>query len=468
LLFFLVYKLTASWYNIYWFFMPALGYVSYFGRKATGACMEVFQTRDRTEPIRTAEILCVGTELLLGDIVNTNAAFLSKKLASLGISVYHQAVVGDHPERLRAALTEAFEGHGRPAADLVILSGGLGPTYDDLTKETVAAYFGRKMELHEESLLRIRDFFSRTGRVMTPNNEKQAMMPEGCVVFPNDYGTAPALAVGDSAHTAIMLPGPPAELIPLFNEQVIPFLRKHTEGILISRNIHLMGLGESAVESILHELMVSSQNPTVAPYCKSGEVRIRVTAKAHDEQTAVSLCDGMVRLIRQNPDVAPYIYGIDCENVETALVRLLSERGLTVATAESCTGGLLGQRITSVSGASAVYPGGFVTYCNDMKIKLLGVNPATIHAQTEVSAETVAEMAMGTRERMDTDLGIATTGYAGPTGGTETNPVGTVYIGIATRSGVVTHRLYYPAKSRDYVREAAASRVMLEAIRAIL
>lgn len=430
--------------------------------------MSVFQTRDRTEPIRTAEILCVGTELLLGDIVNTNAAFLSKKLASLGISVYHQTVVGDHPERLRSALSDAFEGHGRPAADLVILSGGLGPTYDDLTKETVADYFGRKMELHEESLLRIRSFFDRTGRVMTPNNEKQAMMPEGCVVFPNDYGTAPALAVGDSNHTAIMLPGPPAELIPLFNEQVIPFLRKHTEGVLFSRNIHLMGLGESAVEAILHELIVSSENPTVAPYCKSGEVRIRVTAKSIDEQTAVSLCDSTVQLIQQNPSVAPFIYGIDCDNVETALVRLLTERKMTIATAESCTGGLIGQRITSVSGASSVYPGGFVTYCNEMKIRLLGVDPETIRNHTEVSAETAAEMALGARACMGTDLGIATTGYAGPAGGTEENPVGTVYIGIATRTGVTTHRLYYPAKSRDYVREAAASRVMLEAIRAIL
>lgn len=430
--------------------------------------MTAFDTRNRTAPIRTAEILCVGTELLLGDIVNTNAAFLSKGLASLGISVYHQTVVGDHPERLHMALADAFEGHGRPPADLVILSGGLGPTYDDLTKETVAAYFGRSMELHVESLRRIRDFFNRTGRVMTTNNEKQAMMPEGCVVFPNDYGTAPALAVGDGTRTAIMLPGPPAELIPIFNEQVVPFLRLHTEGVLISRNIHLMGLGESTVESLLHTLMISSENPTVAPYCKSGEVRLRVTAKACDEQTAASMCDETVRLIKQNPDIAPFIYGIDCENVETALVQLLSERGLTVTTAESCTGGMLGQRITSVPGSSAVYPGGFVTYSNHSKILLLGVDPATIDAHTEVSAKTAAEMADGARKRLGADVGISTTGYAGPTGGTAENPVGTVFIGVSTEKGTFTHRLYYPAKSREYVREAAASRVMLEAIRSVL
>ncbi len=430
--------------------------------------MASFDTHNRTAPIRTAEILCVGTELLLGDIVNTNAAFLSKRLASLGIAVYHQTVVGDHPERLRVALSDAFEGHGRPAADLVILSGGLGPTYDDLTKETVSAYFGRSMQMHEKSLTRIRDFFTRTGRVMTPNNEKQAMMPEGCVVFPNDYGTAPALAVGDDTRTAIMLPGPPAELVPIFDTLVVPFLRKYTDGVLISRNIHIMGLGESTVESMLHDLMVSSENPTVAPYCKSGEVRLRVTARAEDEATASEMCDSLVAQIRQDDNINPYIYGVDCDNIETALVRLFSERGLTVATAESCTGGMIGQRITGVSGASNVYFGGYITYTNEMKINLLGVNPATIDAHTEVSVETAAEMAKGARERLGADVGLSTTGYAGPTGGTDENPVGTVYIGIATKDGVTTHRLYYRQKSRDYIREAAASRVMLEAVKAVL
>lgn len=423
---------------------------------------------ERTSPIRTAEILCVGTELLLGDIINTNAAFLSKQLAAMGISVYHQTVVGDHPERLRVALADAFEGHGRPAADLVILSGGLGPTYDDLTKETVAAYFGRDMELHEESLARIQDFFTRTGRVMTPNNQKQAMMPVGCTVFPNDYGTAPALAVGDGTRTAVMLPGPPAELIPIFKEQVVPFLQRYTEGVLISRNIHIMGLGESAVEQILHDRMISAENPTVAPYCKSGEVRLRVTARAEDEATATSMCDVVVAEITAHPQIKPYVYGVDCENAETALVRLFTERGLTVVTAESCTGGMIGQRITAIPGASAVYLGGCVTYTNDQKIRLLGVNPATIDAHTEVSAETAAEMAAGVRERLGADVGLSTTGYAGPGGGTEENPVGTVYVAVATKDGVTVQRLYYRQKSRDYVREAAASRVMLEAIKANL
>ena len=422
----------------------------------------------RTTPIRVCEIICVGTELLLGDIINTNAAFLSKRLAAMGISVYHQTVVGDHPDRLKTALADAFEGHGRPAADLVILSGGLGPTYDDLTKETVAAYFGRTMEMHEESLTRIREYFERTGRVMTPNNQKQAMMPIGCTVFPNDYGTAPALAVGDDTHTAIMLPGPPTELEPIFREQVTPFLRRYTEGVLISRNIHIMGLGESAVEEILHDLMVTAENPTVAPYCKSGEVRLRITARAEDDTAAAALCDTLVDEIKQHPQIAPHVYGVDCDNAETALVQLFSARGLTVATAESCTGGMMGQRITAIPGASAVYLGGCVTYTNQMKMQLLGVSPATLSVHTEVSAEVAAEMAAGIRERLGADVGLSTTGFAGPTGGTEENPVGTVFIGIATKEGVTTHRLYYRQKSRDYVREAAASRAMLEAVKAVL
>ncbi len=424
-------------------------------------------TAMRTTPIRVAEILCVGTELLLGDIVNTNAAYLSRELAKLGISVYHQAVVGDHPERLRAALADAFEGHGRPPADLVFLSGGLGPTYDDLTKETVAAYFGRDMVMHEPSLARIRDFFERTGRVMRPNNQKQAMMPTGAVVFPNDYGTAPALAVGDGARTAILLPGPPAELEPLFREQVVPFLRRFTEGVLISRNIHLMGLGESEVEHRLRGLMEEAENPTVAPYCKAGEVRLRVTAKAADEVTASAMCDNMVDTIKST-DVAPYIYGIDCENIETALVRLFSERRLTVAAAESCTGGLIGARLTAVPGASEVYIGGFVTYTNDMKTRVLGVSDATIDTYTEVSAETAAEMATRVRVITGADVGLSATGFAGPGGGTEKDPVGTVYIGVSTVHGTETFKLCYRQKSRDYVREAAAGRVISEAIKIIL
>ena len=418
-------------------------------------------------PIRSAEILCVGTELLLGDIINTNAAFLSRRLASLGISVYHQTVVGDHPERLRAALEDAYSGRGRPAADLVIMSGGLGPTYDDLTKETVAAFFGRDMTTHEESLVRIKDYFDRTGRVMSPNNAKQAQMPVGATVFPNDYGTAPALAVSDGHRTAILLPGPPGELQPLFNEQVTPYLHRYTEGVLVSRNIHLIGIGESDVENRLKDLMVNAQNPTVAPYCQSGEVRLRVTAKADSAEMATAMCDRMVDTIRKT-DVAPFIYGVDLSGIQEAVVQHLTQKGMTVGCAESCTGGMIAEMLTDVSGASAVFAGGLVTYTNAIKIKLLGVSADTIHRYTEVSEQTVREMAEGARRTLGTDFAVATTGYAGPTGGTAENPVGTVYVGIAAPNGTASLRLSYSAsKSRDYIRTAAARRALMELLKTI-
>ena len=417
--------------------------------------------------IRTCEIICVGTELLLGDIVNTNAAFLSKRLAALGISVYHQTVVGDHADRLRCALSDAFEGHGRPRADLVVLSGGLGPTYDDMTKETVAQYFGREMYTHEISLERIRTYFERTGRVMTPNNAKQAQMPTGATVFPNDYGTAPALAVSDGKRTAILLPGPPAELEPIFDELVVPYLQRYTDGVLVSHNIHIMGLGESAVETALGDLMVSAQNPTVAPYCKAGEVRLRVTAKAENAVTADEMCAEMIARIRKT-DVDPYIYGIDVETPEAALFELMKKESLTLATAESCTGGMLGERMTAIAGSSAVYLGGAVTYTNEQKINLLGVSAKTIDSFTEVSEQCACEMADGARKLLGADVAISTTGYAGPGGGTAENPVGTVYVAVSTEKATRAVRLSYSGrKSRDYIRTAAASRAFLLAVEMI-
>ncbi|MBE6558244.1 MAG: competence/damage-inducible protein A [Ruminococcaceae bacterium] len=420
----------------------------------------------RSKPIITAEILCVGTELLLGDIVNTNASFLAKQLASLGISVYHQSVVGDHAERLTAALQDAFSGHGRPAADLVILSGGLGPTYDDMTKETVAAFFGRKMYCHEPSLAAIKEYFERTGRVMSENNRKQAMMPEGAVVLPNPYGTAPGLAVGDDTRTAILLPGPPSELIPMFETQVRPLINPFCENVLVSRNLHIMGLGESDVESRLKDLMISSGNPTIAPYCGNGEVRLRITAKAPSEAEAAQMCDHLIEKVTST-SVGDYIYGIDIPNPETALLSRLKDLGLTLATAESCTGGLMGQRITGVPGASAVFLGGFMTYCNQVKVDVLGVSQKSIDQFTEVSAAVAEEMAAGARRALACDVAISATGYAGPGGGTEENPVGTVYVGIATPKGTSSFRLYYRNKSRNYIREAVASRAFIATLEAV-
>lgn len=414
--------------------------------------------------IKNAEILCVGTELLLGDIVNTNASFLSQRLAELGISVYRHTAVGDNPERLKASLAAALE-----SSDLVITSGGLGPTYDDLTKETVAEYFGREMSMHVPSLERIRSYFARTGRVMTENNEKQAMMPVGATVFENDYGTAPALALFDEEKnkTVIMLPGPPGELIPIFYEKVAPYLHSRSESIIVSRNIHIFGLGESAVEQKLKPLMTSSQNPTVAPYCKEGEVRLRVTAKADDRETAERMCDQTVDLICAS-EVGQYVYGVDIFSLEHALVGMLGEKGLTLCCAESCTGGLIGERVTSVPGCSSVYLGGFITYTNEIKQKLLGVSRETLETFGAVSSQTAVEMARGARLRTGADIAVSATGLAGPSGGTEETPVGTVFIGLSSAKGETFRKLCLSSgRSREYIRIVSASNAMDMAIKAV-
>ena len=402
--------------------------------------------------IHTAEILCVGTELLLGDIVNTNAAYLSRKLAELGIHVYRHTAVGDNPERLGRALEAAFS-----EADLVITSGGLGPTYDDLTKETVAAYFGRDLQMHQESLATIRSYFARTGRVMTPNNEKQAMMPVGAIVFPNHYGTAPSLAIeGEGNKTAIMLPGPPGELCPIFEEEILPYLKSRRESVLISKNIHIFGMGESAVEAKLKDLMTESQNPTVAPYCKEGEVRLRVTAQAKTEEDAAAMCDKMIKEI-QNTEVGAYVYGIDIGTLENAVVERLRIKGKTLACAESCTGGLIAKRITDIAGCSDVFLGGCVTYSNEAKEKLLGVSHDSLAQFGAVSEQVAKEMARGVRERLGTNVGVSATGIAGPGGGTQEKPVGTVYVGISTKNGEQVRKLSLsPMRSREYIRIVTA------------
>ncbi len=404
--------------------------------------------------IHTAEILCVGTELLLGDIVNTNAAYLSRKLAELGIHVYRHTVVGDNPVRLRRALDAAFA-----EADLVITSGGLGPTYDDLTKETVAEYFGRAMKMHEESLETIRAYFTRLGRVMTKNNEKQAMMPIGARVFPNHYGTAPSLAVGneEGTKTVIMLPGPPGELCPIFEEEILPYLKGRRETVLVSKNIHIFGMGESAVEEKLKTLMTESKNPTVAPYCKEGEVRLRVTAESDTEEHAAALCDAMIDRIART-EVGAYIYGIDVDSLERAVVETLRKEGKTLATAESCTGGLIAKRLTDLAGCSDVFVGGCVTYSNESKERLLGVCHETLERFGAVSEQTAAEMARGARERLGADVAVSATGIAGPGGGSEEKPVGTVFVGISTRNGETVRKLSLSAmRSRDYIRLVTAS-----------
>ncbi len=355
---------------------------------------------------RSAEILCIGTEILMGDIVNTNAAYIAKELAGLGINVYHQSVVGDNPQRLREALELAFS-----RADIVITTGGLGPTYDDLSKETIAAFFGRELVMDQESLHRIECHFLRQNRPMTENNKKQAMMPQGCIIFPNNNGTAPGCAIEGTGEqqgkTAIMLPGPPREMKPMFEESVKPFLLKDSDTRLVSHTMHFFGIGESMLESLLRDLMEHSLNPTVAPYAKTGEVQLRVTARVQNGEDAEALLQPVMEKIKEQ--VGGYLYGIDVGDLQTAAVHA--------------------KRLTDVSGASEVFECGVVTYSNRMKHQLLGVSQQTLDTFGAVSEETAREMAAGVRRLSGAEIGISVTGNAGPEP-SEGKEVGLVYIGV--------------------------------------
>ena len=409
--------------------------------------------------IRNAEILCVGTEILIGDIVNTNAAYISERLARLGINQYYQAAVGDNPERLSLAINGALE-----RADLVIMSGGLGPTYDDLTKETAAKCMGRSLYLDTPSLERIKEMFAFRCKTMTKNNEKQAMMPSGSVIFPNNAGTAPGCAIEDEERgkIVIMLPGPPFEMKRMFEESVMPYLQKLTDRRFVSINVNIFGMGESEVESKLKTLMDSSVNPTIAPYCGDGEVRLRVTASGQSEDECRKLCLEMIEKIKKS-EVGDVIYGTDTTLAEETVRRFI-EAGKTLATAESCTGGLIAKRITDVSGSSSMFGYGAVTYANEAKMKLLSVKKETLEKHGAVSPETAAEMAEGVRKLSGADIGVATTGIAGPGGGTKEKPVGLVYLGVSSKNGTRTLRLTL-TQGRDRVRLLASSNALSEAMK---
>ena len=399
--------------------------------------------------IKTAEILSVGTELLIGDIVNTDAAYISKGLAALGIDQYHQGVVGDNPTRLREAIRLALS-----RSELVILTGGLGPTYDDITKEAAAEALGKTLYLNQDSLARIQGFFARRGKTLTDNNVKQAMMPEGAVIFPNQNGTADGCAMDCPAENRmiILLPGPPRELEPMFREQVMPYLADFTDRVLVSQNVNICGMGESAVEAILRDRMQAATNPTEAPYCLEGEVRIRVTASAATVAEAEALCHRDIQDLMMTP-VAPYVYGVDT-TLKEAVVKRLAECGLTLFTAESCTGGLAAKEITDVSGSSRVLKGGIVSYTNEIKQGLLGVSPETIARYTEVSEACAAEMAEGARRLSGADLGISSTGYAEDGAGVPEGMAGVVFVALSHTNGTHVERLTLTG-SREYVRQLA-------------
>lgn len=371
-----------------------------------------------------AEIIAVGTELLLGQIANTNAQIISRALQEIGIDVYFHTCVGDNRERLLDVLEAGFK-----RSDIIILTGGLGPTKDDLTKETVASYLKLPLKLDEHSLNQIKSYFAKRGRPYTENNYKQALVPEGALAIENKKGTAPGILLNKDGKTIIMLPGPPREMEPMLKDVVIPYLSKMCNSTIFSRVMKFYGIGESALEEKLEDLISKQTNPTIAPLAKRGEVTIRLTAKAENRMAAEKIIKPVEEEITKR--VGNFLYGFDDDTVEEMVARLLAKLNRTIAVAESCTGGLMAHKLTNIPGISKFFERGIVSYSNNSKEVLLKVKHDTIKKFGAVSEETAKEMAEGIRISAGTDIGVSITGIAGPDGGTPLKPVGLVYIGYS-------------------------------------
>ena len=399
------------------------------------------------------ELISVGTELLLGNIVNTNAAYLAEKCAGLGLSCYYQTVVGDNSGRLAGTIRTALE-----RADLVIMTGGLGPTQDDLTKETAAGVWNRQLAMDPHSLERIETYFRERGLEMTENNKKQALVPEGAIVVDNDNGTAPGIIMEKEGKRMILLPGPPNELKPMFENSIAPFLtgleNPDAPGIIFSKTVKICGMGESKVESQITDLEALA-NPTVAPYAKTGEVHLRVTARAEDEKEAKKLVKPVVKELKSRFGSAVYTTEEDV-TLEKAVVDLLLANELTVSTIESCTGGMLAARLINIPGVSEVFKTGYITYSNKAKRKLAGVKKGTLDKFGAVSPQTAKEMARGTALLTKADVTFSITGIAGPDGGTAEKPVGLIYMGCYV-CGTTNVKEFHFSGNRAKIRETAVS-----------
>ncbi len=399
----------------------------------------------------TAELIAVGTELLLGNIANTDAQMISEKLSALGITVHYHTVVGDNPQRLAEALEIA-----RRRADIIITTGGLGPTYDDLTKQTICKAFHRELELHEDILDTIRTWFeTKMQKKMPENNTQQAMLPVNCTVFDNPVGTAPGCAFEEDGVHVLMLPGPPFECRYMFENRAVPYLLRLTDGVIVSHEIRVYGMGESSVEEKLHEPMTRLTNPTLAPYAKTNEVMLRATAKAETREAAETMLEPLIRQVQD--ELGDVVYGVDVESLEEVVSALLRERNLTLSAAESCTGGLIAKRMTDLPGASAIFRGGVVSYTNGVKAQVLGVPETLLEESGAVSEPVACAMAEGCRRICGSDLAVAITGVAGPDSDERGTPVGTVYIALASENGVIC-RLYScgRGRGRGRVRTSAA------------
>ena len=402
--------------------------------------------------LAVCELISVGTEILLGDILNTDAQYLSIELAKLGISVIHQSTVGDNRERLLAQLDEAAK-----RSDIIILSGGLGPTPDDLTKEVCCEFFGKEMFLHEPTVEKIKKYFSSKGIEMAQNNLKQAMLPKDCVIFPNDNGTAPGMAIEKDGVHILVLPGPPRELKPMFQNCAVPYLMQFSDRIIVSHNIRTFGIGESSMAERVNDLF-DAQNPTVAPYAKDGEALLRVTAMTKTKEDAESLCKPVIEEIKKRLDA--YVYGVDYNCIEEAVVGMLKEHHLKVATAESCTGGLIAKRITDVPGASEVFECGIISYANGIKHKVLGVSEDDLNKYGAVSEPVAKQMAQGALKVSGADIAVSVTGIAGPDSDSTGKPVGLVYIGLADKENVWVREIRTSRRDRSYNRYVSASNAL--------
>lgn len=417
-----------------------------------------------------AEILSVGTEILLGDIVNTNAQYLSEALAGIGVSVYHQAVVGDNEDRILAEFKRAFK-----ECDLVITTGGLGPTEDDLTKELASKFFGKELVLHQKSLDELEAYFKKCGRELsnaTKSNLKQAYFPEDAMVLENPNGTAPGAIIFGQVEEylegemeanktvdkmIIVLPGPPREMKPMFENLVKPYLLSKSDSILKSRVLRIFGVGESSVEAKVIDLIEKQTNPTIAPYAKESEAILRITAMGKDEIECDAIIEPIAKEIKNR--LGDNVYGEGETLLEEIVAKLLVEKNLTVSTAESCTGGLLSGSLINYPGISKVFMEGAVTYSNEAKMNRLGVKKETLDTYGAVSEETAIEMARGIASAAQTNIGISTTGIAGPGGGTDEKPVGLVYIGLCI-NGKTSARKFNFFGDRGRVRR----RTVLEAL----
>ncbi len=396
------------------------------------------------------EIISVGTEILLGNIINTNAAYLAEKCAGLGLSCYYQDVVGDNEERLTEVIKTALS-----RADILLLSGGLGPTQDDLTKEVTAKVLGKEMHLDEQSIEAIAAYFAEKGIEVTENNWKQAMIPDGAVVVENPNGTAPGVIIEENGKHIILMPGPPNEMIPMFENAIIPYLNGLEPGIIYSKTVKVCGIGESKAESMIADLISEQTNPTIATYAKTGEVHLRVTAKAEDEKEAKKLIKPTVKELKSR--FGNHIYTTQEEvTLEKAVVDLLLANHLTISTAESCTGGLLAARLINVSGVSEVFKSGYITYSNKAKRKIIGVKKTTLQKYGAVSEAVAKEMAKGCALFSKADVAVSITGIAGPDGGSLEKPVGLVYIACSVCGRVSVKECHFKG-NRAKIRESSVS-----------